>query len=252
MGAPHRFYLPPAEWSSPDVLRLGGDEAHHCTKVFRHQPGDVIELFDGRGLAVRGRILMVSAKQVTVEVTERDPVRVLPFKLALAQAVPKGKTMDWVVQKATEIGVAEIYPMETRRAVVKLHEAKGEKWQRTALESCKQCGRNELPVVHDGRTLEAFVKEDGAELKLVAALCDRSLRLREILASAPAPKSVSLLVGPEGDFTPEELAELLERGYQPMSLGPTVLRSETAAIYALSVISYELLPGLATFGGPSE
>ncbi len=249
----NRFFAPDADFSSGRV-RLLGDEAHHCSRVFRHEAGDEVEVFDGAGNSAAGRISAVSKNAVEVETGEPAFTEPLPVEITLIQAMPKAKIMDLIVQKAAEIGAASIVPVETARTVVKLaDEAKKQaKWQRIALESCKQCGLNWLPKVESPAPLTQALERCAASLKLVAALSEKSRKLREIAAESPiapiAPTSVAIAIGPEGDFSPAEL-EILDRAeFRRLSLGPTVLRSETAAIYALSIVSHEFLAGTASFG----
>ena len=241
----NRFYVPAAEWKQ-DRVSLSGDEGHHCAKVFRHRVGDSVEVFDGEGRSAFGRIAAISNRSVDLELGEQTFTEPLPVSITLIQAVPKAKTMDLIVQKASEIGAATIIPVQTERTVVKLaDEAKKQaKWQRIALESCKQCGRNWLPNVSQPISLGQAIEADKSALRLVAALSPKSKKLGEIVTEAP--ESLSLAIGPEGDFSAEELEMIDKHGFHPMSLGPTVLRSETAAIYALSVVSNEFLEGTAT------
>lgn len=248
MGKP-RFYIEPAAWN-PAALRITGDEFHHCRDVMRCRSGERVVVFNGVGAEADVEILglegqAAALKTLTVSETRRPPAR-----LTLGQAVPKGKNMDLIVQKATELGASRIVPLLSDRTVVRLDageaEKKREKWQRIAIEACKQCGQNWLPEVAQPVTVEQFVAKAGrpaaGELRLVAALTAEARPLRAILADAEhTPASATVLIGPEGDFTPAELSLAIGAGYEPLTLGPIVLRSETAAIYALSVTGYELM-----------
>ncbi|MEN3370117.1 MAG: rRNA (uracil1498-N3)-methyltransferase [Verrucomicrobiota bacterium] len=159
--------------------------------------------------------------------------------------------MDLIVQKAVEIGAAEIAPILSDRTVVRLDEesalSKQAKWQTVAIEAAKQCGQNWLPQVQPPRSLAQFFQEHGHfDLQLIGSLQSDAVHLKKILAEYSAehgdrPASVLMLVGPEGDFTPAELSLARSQSCQPITLGPIVLRVETAAIYCLSVLSYELL-----------
>jgi 16S rRNA (uracil1498-N3)-methyltransferase len=169
----------------------------------------------------------------------------------LAQAIPKGKNMDLIVQKAVEIGAAEIAPILSDRTVVRLDEksagSKQSKWQTIAIEAAKQCGQNWLPRVQVPRTMAQFFQQSHRfDLRLIGSLQSDAVHLKKILAEYRAehgdrPASVLMLVGPEGDFTPAELSLARSHGCRPITLGPIVLRVETASIYCLSVLSYELL-----------
>jgi 16S rRNA (uracil1498-N3)-methyltransferase len=151
--------------------------------------------------------------------------------------------MELIIEKAVELGVNIIYPVLTERTVVKLDAKdalkKQEKWQRVALEACKQCGQNWLPEVHLPKSfLEVLRELPPHEVKIIAAIQPDSLSLKGILQGSP--KSAALCIGPEGDFTPAEYAAARASGFAPMTLGPLVLRVETAALYAVSVLSHEL------------
>lgn len=242
MGEFHRFFIPPESWSEP-CLALTGEEAHHCRDVLRHGVGDQVEVFQGQGKSAVARIRAVTKSEVSLDcerVIERPP---LALAVTLAQALPKGKLMDFIVQKATEIGVARIVPLLTERTIARPEEEerKREKWRRGALEACKQCGQNWLPEIAPVQSVEQFLAEDSSEWRLVAALSPDARRFRELVRERGAAgfQSVAIAVGPEGDFTPGELERFRRRGAAFLSLGPNVLRSETASIYALSILSQE-------------
>ena len=154
--------------------------------------------------------------------------------------------MEWIIEKAVELGVNAIFPVLTERTVVKLDAKdaakKQEKWQRVAIEACKQCGQNWLPKVHTPAPfLTALDSLPAHDLKIIAALQPDARALREITnLQSQITKSAAVTIGPEGDFTPDEYTTARERGYAPITLGPLVLRVETAALYALSILRYEL------------
>jgi 16S rRNA (uracil1498-N3)-methyltransferase len=157
----------------------------------------------------------------------------------------KGKAMDFLVQKATELGMACLSPLVTERAVVRVTSEEAESrvadWIRTAVEACKQCGNPWLPSMEPPSTLSAFLGRRGAGLLLVASLRGDARPVRAVLGGESAPvDGVTLVLGPEGDFAPDEEEALRAAGAQPISLGPLVLRAETAAIAGLAVIQYEL------------
>ena len=246
----HRFYVAPEDWRS-DALCLTGPEAHHCRTVLRLEPSDKIVLFDGRGREVTAEI--VSSDSAAIHLRKLHEARTPPLccHITLGQAIPKRKNMDLIVQKAVEIGAAEIAPIISDRTVVRLDEesagAKQSKWQTVAIEAAKQCGQNWLPQVHAPCSLPQFFKEHRRfDLQLIGSLQSDAVHLKKILAEYAAehgdrPASVLMLVGPEGDFTPAELSLARSQGCRPITLGPIVLRVETASIYCLSILSYELL-----------
>lgn len=245
----HRFYLPPDQWSE-GALTLTGEEARHCASVLRCNVGERICVFDGCGHEAGGTIAAISASEVSITVTTRETTPRPPAQLSLCQAVPKGKNMDLIVQKATELGASRIVPLLSDRTVVRLDadevEKKRNKWQRVALEACKQCGQNWLPEIDAPVSVVDFLRQrsaDSSELKLIAAIDDRARSLKQLLSERGdnLPVSASIMIGPEGDFTPAELDAAINADFLPMSLGPIVLRSETAAIYSLSVLVHELM-----------
>jgi 16S rRNA (uracil1498-N3)-methyltransferase len=245
----HRFYLAPEQWH-PDALLLSGAEAHHCRNVLRLEAGDKIVLFDGRGRELTAQIESAEA-HVQLRKLHEAQTPPLRCRITLGQAIPKGKNMDLIVQKAVEIGAAEIAPILSDRTVVRLDEesaaSKQAKWQTVAIEAAKQCGQNWLPQVHTPQTLAQFFHEHRRfDLQLIGSLQSDAVHLKKILAEYSAehgdrPASVLMLVGPEGDFTPAELSLARSQGCRPITLGPIVLRVETASLYCLSILSYELL-----------
>jgi 16S rRNA (uracil1498-N3)-methyltransferase len=212
--------------------QLTGAQAHHATGVLRLRVGDEVELFDGRGNVARCRIATADKRELGLSVLEQSVSPPLPVRITLAAALIK-KNFDFIVQKATELGVSEIIPLITDRTVVR--GGRPERWQEIALEACKQCGNNWLPVIHPPQPLPALLAGNH-ELKLVASLQPGAQRLQPVPVG-----SVAVAIGPEGDFTPAEYVQLQEAGYQPISLGPLVLRADTAALYALSIVHHELV-----------
>src|ERR1017187_10381449 len=198
----HRFYLPNLQQAT-----LGAEEAHHALNVLRLKAGDTVNVFDGRGHEAQASISQISNQSAQLKLLTQSSVPSLPCRITLAQAIPK-KSMDLIVQKATELGVATIVPLVSERSVVKLDDdsKKTERWREIALEACKQCGNNWLPEIHPPRKTREFLNSPGSfDLKLIASLQPDSKLLKPILGDAATPKSVLILVGPEGDFTPAEL-----------------------------------------------
>lgn len=246
----HRFYLAPEDWN-PDALILTGTEAHHCRNVLRLETGDKVVLFDGRGRELTAEITATDSSEIRLRKLHEAQTPPLRCQITLGQAIPKGKNMDLIVQKAVEIGAAEIAPILSDRTVVRLDEesaaSKQSKWQSIAIEAAKQCGQNWLPRVQVPQTMSQFFQQSRRfDLQLIGSLQSDAVHLKKILAEYAAehsdrPASVLMLVGPEGDFTPAELSLARSHGCRPITLGPIVLRVETASIYCLSILSYELL-----------
>lgn len=238
-----RFFVPPPDWDE-ERLVLRGDEAHHCSRVMRKEVGAEVEAFDGAGRWAVADLVEIGGGEVVLKVTKTGRKEALSPELVLSVAIPKGKTMDLVVQKAVELGVRVIQPLVTDRTVVRLEEKgagkKREKWQRVALEACKQCGQNVLPEVREPVGLEGCLSasEEGA-VKIMASLAEGAQSFREVVEGLDGrPERVEVLVGPEGDFSSAETQAALEAGFQPVTLGQIVLRVETAALYCLSALRF--------------
>lgn len=253
MNSINRYYLSRSQWGS-DLLSLTGDEAHHCVRVLRQQVGDVIEVFDGEGRVAQGEIVSSEKSAVSLKVIEVLEQDVPSPKIKLMQAIPKGSNMEWIIQKAVELGVHEIQPLITENTVVKPDqlEKKAAKWQKVALEACKQCGQNHLPHVNLPLKWSDWVKsideyaEQGDALSLVAALDPRSEPIKQVVSVRSLREeknqrmlTVSILVGPEGDFSLSEYDDVINRGYLPVSIGDIVLKVETATMFCLSAVQYE-------------
>jgi 16S rRNA (uracil1498-N3)-methyltransferase len=182
----------------------------------------------------------VSKKRVEAEVVSEEWEAAPEGRTTLVQAVPKGKLFEWILEKATELGAARIVPLLTERTVVQLdgaeRERKREKWQRAVVEACKQCGQNWLPVVDEPVSLPVFLRTPAASDAWVASLHPGAVPVREAFSGRLAG-DVSVFVGPEGDFTGQEMERVVGWGARPVSLGRIVLRVETAAMYCLSVLS---------------
>lgn len=244
-----RFYVEPSQ-CDPELLSLDESESRHCVEVLRHREGDRVVIFDGEGREWVAEVVRADRRDVGLRVVQEHRTEPLAARIVLAQAIPKGKNMELIIQKATELGAAEIVPLISDRTIVRLSAEESaqrqEKWQRVAVEACKQCGQNWLPKVHQPVTLERFCAAmPEAELRLVAAIGNEARLLKQILAERVAeagglPRSALVMIGPEGDFTPAEYLLTRSRGVLPLGLGPIILRSETAAFYALSILSHEL------------
>ena len=242
----HRFYIPPEKWNA-DPLVLDDTETHHARHVLRLAAGDRVTVFNGRGAEATAEIVSLDETARLRRVLE-SKTQPLACRITLAQAVPKGKNMEFIIQKATELGAAAIAPLISERTVVRIDaddiRKKHAKWQETVIEAAKQCGQNWLPEVQLPRTpREFFDARQRFDLMLIASLQPDAIHFKKVLAEMgeAAPREVLILVGPEGDFTPAEINLAKSHGCRPITLGPIVLRTETAAIYCLSVLSYELL-----------
>ena len=245
----HRFYLPPSDCQD-NTIALTGAEAHHALSVLRLGPGERVVVLDGAGHELLCDVRATAGGRVDLAVQQRHPLTSLPCRLTLIQAMTKPKSMEIIVQKATELGATRLVPVLSERSVAQLDgEAAGrktEKWRAIAIEAIKQCGSPWLPAIDEPVKPGVFLaRGERFDLTLLASLQPGAMHPREVLQAYQAehgrpPRQLAVWVGPEGDFTPAELGAIRGSGAQPVTLGPLVLRSETAAIYCLSFLSYEL------------
>ncbi|MCX6879531.1 MAG: RsmE family RNA methyltransferase [Verrucomicrobia bacterium] len=242
-----RFFLTPDAWPEHEgglPAALTGDEAHHLSQVLRLQSGVLITVFDGAGRRAQAEVLRVSREQVSLKLGEARFRRPALPVITLAQAIPKGKHMDLIVRQAVELGIATIQPLVTRHTIVQPGERRSEKWRRIALEACKQCGQDVIPAIPDPLPFDRWLAAHAGAatrpgLMLIASLAPGARPLREVLHEHPGTTHSTLLVGPEGDFSPAETTAALAAGFLPVSLGEIVLRVETAALCCLSALRYE-------------
>jgi 16S rRNA (uracil1498-N3)-methyltransferase len=206
--------------------------------------------FDGKGSEWICELGAADKREALLKVRFSQKAKPLPWRITLGQALPLGSAMDSIVRKATEIGVSTIVPLESERTQMKLEgdrsDRKIEKWQTAALEAAKQCGNPWLPeILPVAEAADFMASAKGYDLKLIASLQPGAKGLKAVLeqfrsSQGKTPRNVLWLIGPEGDFTPAEMGVSRGSGFEPITLGPLVLRCETAAVYALSVLSYEL------------
>ena len=212
-----------------DRAVLEGDEARHLTRVLRAKVGDTVSLFDGRGREWPARVAAIGRDRVELDTTEPtvDPVPVA-IPLTLAIALPKGDRQKWMVEKLTELGASRLIPLETTRGVAEATASAQARLERVVIEACKQCGRNTLMEIEAGRPLDRLLAEVPAGACVVIA--HPGGRPLDAATMPPTATAMIALVGPEGGFTDEELCIADRAGVIRISLGPHILRVETAAI----------------------
>ncbi len=245
----HRFYLPPEQCLGTE-FQLTGAEGHHALHVMRVRSGQRLNVADGAGHEFVCEAAETQRGGLRLRVLEKRRFEPPPCRVTLLQAVPKGKTIESIIQKATELGVSRIVPLLAERVVVRLNSReaghKAEKWQAVAIEAMKQCGCPWLPKVAVPVTpAEATQGEAPPDLSLLASLQPNAVHPRRcfldfLSRTGGMPRSIAVWIGPEGDFTGAEIAAIEASGAGPITLGPLVLRTETAALYCLSVVNYEL------------
>jgi len=219
-------------------LTLTGGTAGHLTRVLRLRPKAALILFNGRGGEYAASIERVQRSEVTVAVGAHESIeRESPFPLTLAQGVSRGERMDLVVQKATELGVARLVPVLTERSIVRLDEEQSDRksshWRAVAIAACEQCGRNRLPEVALPMQLREFLRQPAEDSVRLLLSPSATRRIEDV----PRPASgVTVLIGPEGGLSDAEQEDALAAGFTAVNLGPRVLRTETAAIAALTLL----------------
>ena len=240
-----RFFTP-KENVKGNLIYIEGREARHITNVMRLKEEDKVIVFDGTGKEYSGFIKEVKPKSVIVEVisTKTAKVEALP-EITLAQSMPKKDKMDYIVEKATELGARRIIPIISERTIIKLEEEKSsdrvDRWKRIAVAAAKQCGRRDVTEIEPIQKFYNVIDRTSEfDLTIMACLAENTWSLKKALAEFNAGK-ILLFIGPEGDFTPEEIKMAEdESACKFVSLGKRVLKSDTAAIFALSVLNHEL------------
>jgi 16S rRNA (uracil1498-N3)-methyltransferase len=245
----HRFFLPPEECKS-ELLKLTDREAHHALDVLRIREKESVSVLDGAGNEFICEAQAAGRREVELRVLEKKVYPARSFRITLLQALPKGKVIESIIQKATELGMFRLVPLLSQRVVSHLDDGdadrKVEKWKQVAIEAIKQCGSPWLPEIEAPVSPREFLeRKERFDLSLIAALESERQHPRKYFQSFEAqqqrmPQSLCVWIGPEGDFTHDEVRAIKAGGALPITLGPQVLRTETAAIYCLSVLNYEL------------
>ncbi|HEY1788455.1 MAG TPA: RsmE family RNA methyltransferase [Verrucomicrobiae bacterium] len=252
----HRFYLPRAECQS-DSLRLEGQEARHALRVLRLQPGNPAMVLDGEGAEFDCEVEAASRDSLSLRVRKKRVIPPLPCSITLLVGIPKGKIIESIIQKSVELGAREIVPLLTDRVVTRLDAEnarhKREQWRQTAIEAMKQSGAPRLPEIEAPISVHEYLARPKTfDIQLVGSLQKQRQHPSEVFrefekTNGRPPRSAAAWIGPEGDFTPDELKAIIDSGAKPVSFGSLVLRVETAAIYCLSILNYEF-----NLGGPVD
>jgi len=245
-----RFYVRPEDVRG-DIILVSKEEAHHIVDVMRMGAGDSIVAFDGTGREYTGRILNASGGSLKIKVEKINNVKkTSSISVTLAQALPKRAKMDFIVEKATELGADEIIPIVTERTVIRLTKdkqpRKGEHWQEVAISASKQCGRADIPKVRPAIKFKDILNEaKNYYIAIMACLNENTKPLKEVISNFNGPaangagKKILIMIGPEGDFSPAEIQAAGSSGIKLVSFGRLVFRVDTAAVYLLSVLNYE-------------
>jgi 16S rRNA (uracil1498-N3)-methyltransferase len=236
-----RFFLEELDGSAKEA-EITGEEFTHLKKVLRLGPGDSAAIFNGRGLELFGRIESIGQRSARITIEGRSEDRKeSPFGLVLLQGLLKGDRPEFIVQKATELGLTEVCFYTTARTVPRVDGEGAEKkllrWKKASIEAAKQCGRSTLPLVTLAPGLREAVQETTAGLKIVLWEKEGSASLKDLL-SGKAPGTAALLVGPEGGLSDEEVIFAEGAGFKKAGMGPRILRAETAALAAAAIVEY--------------
>lgn len=222
-----------------------GDIYNHMVRVLRLRTGDAVQLADEKGIVHFGTINQVAKEWVAVKIASSCPVAqsdsTAPH-ITICQALPKGDKTDLILQKGTELGAHDFWLFGGRRSVAKIRDdqqsSKLERWNRITAEAARQCGRPDVPEVSWRPSAVEASSDTGQELRLILWEGERDCSLKDVLSVGGRPSSVIVAIGPEGGFDPLEVRHFSQHGFQTVSLGPTILRTETASIAILSIIKY--------------
>jgi len=234
-----RLFLP-LEKITLKQISINGEEARHLALVLRAKPGDSITVLDGSGYKYDCKLISVHKKEVRAEITGKAPYSAeSPVSTTLAQGISKGDRMDFIIQKSTELGISKIIPLITDRTQVR-HTEKVERWRKIAVSASRQSGREKVPDITEPVNFKDFLNIYSPGTGIILSEEEKEQSLKKTLNDIRATKGVTLLVGPEGGFSKNEVSTAVQKGFISVTLGPRILRTETAPITALSIIQYEL------------
>lgn len=241
-----RSYCPILSEEQPEI-RLSADESHHLVSSNRARTGDPVVVFDGNGKEWTCKLVDSDKRHALLQgrsfIQHPPPIH----EISLAQAIPKGKGLENIIRKATEIGIQHIYPILSDRTEAKIPrdrlQSKLDKWVSSSIEGAKQSGNPFLPTIHNPQGLDQFIESSVPQFatRIIASLQAESVPLKRALGDSDKNdgQKALILIGPEGDFSDPEYARIDKAGFQPVTLGPYVLKCETAAVSALSILRHE-------------
>lgn len=223
------------------TLTLDKSQSHYLGRVLRARTGAAIELFNGDGYNYAGIIESISRHEITVSISSRSAAgSASPCRIRLLQSLSRNEKMDWVIQKAVELGVAEIQPIETSRSLIQLDEKRASRreahWRSVIIGAAQQCGRSEIPPVKAPLDLASALATVADDERCMIALPDAEQSLYQVLHTEQRQAKVAVMIGPEGGFDPEERSVIASANFLAVRAGPRVLRTETAAIALISAI----------------
>jgi 16S rRNA (uracil1498-N3)-methyltransferase len=242
MSKPPRFFIAPDQVRDPSISVMGED-VRHIRTVLRKGPGDLLTLLDGQGREYTVRITAIERSKIDAEIIDRKERTTASPVVILGQGLPKSDKMDWIVQKATELGVFAIVPLVTERTIVKIkdEEKRIARWQKICRESAMQSDRPDIPMVEAIRPFGEFVRTltPGPQTLLLFPWEEGTQPIKVALRRTQGTEKVVVLIGPEGGFSQAEADLAKKKGFHLVSLGPNILRTETAAVAVLSMVLYE-------------
>ncbi|NTW59015.1 MAG: 16S rRNA (uracil(1498)-N(3))-methyltransferase [Nitrospirae bacterium] len=242
MSKPPRFFIAPDQVRDPSISVMGED-VRHIRTVLRKGPGDLLTLLDGQGREYTVRITTIERSKIEAQIIDRKERTTASPVVILGQGLPKSDKMDWIVQKATELGVSAIVPLVTERTIVKIkdEEKRVARWQKICREAAMQSGRPDIPMVEAIRPFCDFVGTLAPvpQNLLLFPWEEGTQPVKEVLRGKQGIEKVAILIGPEGGFSQAEADLAKQEGFHLVSLGPNILRAETAAVAVLSMVLYE-------------
>jgi len=238
-----RFFVEPELLQTRTGL-ISGELYRHMATVLRLGVGDAIRLADGNGNEAVATIVAVEKEGLRVEIEPTQaalPAAAMP-PITIYQGLPKGEKIDLILQKCTELGVARIVPFMASRSVTRLEGERLDKrvsrWQRIVMEAARQSGRDSVPEVGFGASIDEILQQGGEGLRLMLWEDEKEQGLRSLLATTPRPGAIAVIIGPEGGLSAAEAAKAVAAGYLPVTLGKRILRTETAGLAVVSILQY--------------
>jgi 16S rRNA (uracil1498-N3)-methyltransferase len=242
MSRPPRFFIAPSQVSGSRIS-ISDEDVRHISAVLRMKTGDALLLCDGQGAEYQVAIAEISKSEIKADIITQSKRELTAPRITLCQGLPKSDKMDWIVQKATELGVSNIVPLVTERTIVKIRdeEKRISRWQKIAREAAMQSNRVDIPAIGPIVSFRDFLRTPDSELRTLKLLPweEASAPIKVVLKLNAGAHHIIVFIGPEGGFSSGEASLAREKGFHAVSLGPNILRTETAAIAVLSMIGYE-------------
>ncbi len=242
MPRPPRFFIQPEQIAGPRIT-ISGKDVHHIAATLRMKTGDALLLCDGQGAEYKVNIIQISKYEIVTHIVNRSKREIKYPLVTLGQGLPKSDKMDWIVQKATELGVTSIVALVTERTIVKVKDKDKRlaRWEKICREAAMQSNRSDIPRVEGIQAFEEYVQvvTAGPGTLLLLPWEEGTKPIKDVLRGSSGLRNIVVLIGPEGGFSSSEAALAQKKGFHAVSLGPNILRAETAAVAVLGMIGYE-------------